>query len=190
MSFFFFWRAMSFCGQLDDLVDTRLVKRNSSSVLVSLPPRPPLLFSRLIVVFAVVLTHSCVSTIQNYFTYSSRKKKRITAKSTFTMGLTHEQTQRVKTAFLSYAQGQPKVSDAMIDQLICGAIPGLSWEQLQAKKAVRKVGADGYDLGSFFAVVNSDPAYIAFIEKYFPPAPEKEKEPEVDALALKTAKGF
>jgi hypothetical protein len=106
------------------------------------------------------------------------------------MGLTQDQTQRVKTAFLSYAQGQPKVSEAMIDQLICGAIPGLSWEQLQAKKAVRKVGPDGYDLGAFFAIVNSDPAYITFIQQYFPPAPLAEKEPEVDALALKTAKGF
>lgn len=106
------------------------------------------------------------------------------------MGLTQDQTQRVKTAFLSYAQGQPKVSEAMIDQLICGAIPGLTWEQLQAKKAVRKVGADGYDMGAFFAIVNSDPAYIAFIQQYFPPAPIAEKAPEVDALALKTAKGF
>ncbi|CBZ27511.1 conserved hypothetical protein [Leishmania mexicana MHOM/GT/2001/U1103] len=106
------------------------------------------------------------------------------------MGLTQDQTQRVKTAFLSYAQGQPKVSEAMMDQLICGAIPGLSWEQLQAKKAVRKVGADGYDLGAFFAIVNSDPAYIAFIQQHFPPAPPEQREPEVDALALKTAKGF
>jgi len=106
------------------------------------------------------------------------------------MGLTPDQTQRVKTAFLSYAQGQPKVSEAMIDQLICGAIPGLSWEQLQAKKSVKKVGPDGYDMGSFFALVHSDPAYINFIQQYFPPAPVPPKEPEIDALALKSAKGF
>lgn len=105
------------------------------------------------------------------------------------MGLTSEQTQRVKTAFLSYSQGQPKIAESMIDQFICGAIPGLTWEQLQAKKAVKKC-TDGYDRGSFFALVNSDPAYIKFIEQYFPPAPMEEKPPEVDALALKTAKGF
>lgn len=78
----------------------------------------------------------------------------------------------------------------MIDQFICGAIPGLTWEQLQAKKAAKKGAADGYDRGAFFALVNSDPAYIKFITQHFPPAPLEEKAPEVDALALKTAKGF
>lgn len=106
------------------------------------------------------------------------------------MGLTQEQTQRVKTAFLSYAQGQPKITEAMIDQFICGAIPGLSWEQLQQKKSAKKGAADGYDRGAFFALVNTDPAYINFITQYFPPAPPDPKEPEVDALALKAAKGF
>lgn len=106
------------------------------------------------------------------------------------MSLTQDQTQRVKTAFLSYSQGQPKIPEAMIDQFICGAIPGLSWEQLQEKKAARKGAPDGYNLGQFFALVNAEPAYVAFVEQHFPPAPPKEKEPEIDTLALKTAKGF
>ncbi|CAD2219767.1 hypothetical protein AGDE_02902 [Angomonas deanei] len=106
------------------------------------------------------------------------------------MGLTEDEKQRVKTAFLSYAQGQPTVQEAMIDQLICGAVPDCPWEELQERKSVREVGPEGYDLPDFFALVNSDPAYIKFIVEYFPAAPPKEKEPEVDALALKTAKGF
>lgn len=106
------------------------------------------------------------------------------------MGLTAEQTQRVKTAFLSYSQGQPKIPEAMIDQFICGAIPGLAWEQLQAKKAARKTPDSTYDRGAFFALVNTEPAYMVFIEQHFPPAPVEEKPPEVDALALKAAKGF
>ncbi|CCW65953.1 unnamed protein product [Phytomonas sp. Hart1] len=106
------------------------------------------------------------------------------------MGLTTDQTQRVKTAFLSYAQGQPKISDAMIDQFICGAIPNLTWEQLQAKKSKKRSSADGYDRADFFALVQTEPAYIEFIVQNFPPAPIEPKEPEIDGLAMKTAKGF
>lgn len=105
------------------------------------------------------------------------------------VNLTAEQTQRVKTAFLSYAQGKPKVPEAMMDQLICGAIPGLNWEQLQAKK-IKKPDADGYSLGDFFAIVHSDPRFITFIEGYFPPAPPEQKQPQVDGLDVKVAKGF
>ncbi|CCW62614.1 unnamed protein product [Phytomonas sp. EM1] len=106
------------------------------------------------------------------------------------MGLTTDQTQRIKTAFLSYAQEQPKITETMIDQFICGAIPNLSWEQLQEKKAKRKGSADGYDRGEFFALVQTNPAYIDFIVKNFPPAPIEPKESEIDGLALKTEKGF
>lgn len=107
------------------------------------------------------------------------------------MGLTQEQTQCVKTAYLSYAQGQPHVTEAMLDQFICGAVPGLSWEQLQERKVRCKKDANGcYDLGAFFALVNADPTYINFIVQHFPPAPVAEKAPEVDGLALKAAKGF
>ncbi|EPY33337.1 hypothetical protein STCU_02291 [Strigomonas culicis] len=106
------------------------------------------------------------------------------------MGLTAEETQRVKTAFLSYAQGQPKVTEAMIDQMICGAVPGIGWEDLQKRKHVKHVGADGYSLPDFFAVVNSDPVYLKFICQYFPPQPKEEKPPVIDGLDVKTAKGF
>ncbi|AAZ13407.1 uncharacterized protein TEOVI_000251600 [Trypanosoma equiperdum] len=102
--------------------------------------------------------------------------------------LTHEDTQRIKTAFLSYSQGQPKVTEQMMDQLICGAIPGISWEELQAKKGPK--AAQGYDRSAFFSLVTSDDRYVQFIVANFPPAPEEEKAPQVDALELKTAKGF
>ncbi|KAH9597140.1 hypothetical protein LSM04_003454 [Trypanosoma melophagium] len=112
--------------------------------------------------------------------------------------LTHDETQRVKTAFLSYSQGQNRVPEAMMDQLICGAVPGLTWEQLQARKPAKSTNAnkkdnnsnDGYDRGAFFALVASDPVYVQFITAHFPPAPEEERAPEVDALELKTQKGF
>nr|CCC92402.1 conserved hypothetical protein [Trypanosoma congolense IL3000] len=102
--------------------------------------------------------------------------------------MTHDQTQRVKTAFLSYSQGQPKVTEQMIDQLICGAIPGISWEDLQAKKG--RNAAEGFDRSAFFSLVSSDERYVQFIEANFPCAPEEEKAPQIDALELKTAKGF
>nr|5KGQ_A Chain A, Uncharacterized protein [Trypanosoma cruzi] len=103
--------------------------------------------------------------------------------------ISHEDTQRIKTAFLSYAQGQDKVTEAMIDQLICGAFPGLSWEQLQEKKKGR-AAANGYDRSAFFSLVASDEQYVRFIAQHFPCAPEEEKPPEIDALELKTQKGF
>lgn len=106
------------------------------------------------------------------------------------MGLTADDTQRVKMAFLSYAQGQPKIAAAMIDQFICGAIPGLTWEQLQAKKN-KKGGPDGsYDRGQFFALVHSSPEYIVFIRSYFPPAPPTPKETPIDGVELLVEKGF
>eukprot|EP00796_Vickermania_ingenoplastis_P007989 gene7989-5549_t len=107
------------------------------------------------------------------------------------MGLTADDTQRVKTAYLSYAQGQPHIAPAMIDQFICGAIPGLNWEQLQGKKALRKGAADGsYDRGQFFALVNSSPEYIVFIRQHFPPAPPTPKEERIDGVDLIVEKGF
>lgn len=108
------------------------------------------------------------------------------------MGLTQDDTQRVKMAFLSYCQGQPLIAPAMIDQFICGAIPNLTWEQLQAKKAIRKnPRADGcYDRGQFFALVNSSPEYIVFIRQYFPPAPLTPREERIDGVEVMTAKGF
>lgn len=107
------------------------------------------------------------------------------------MGLTDEDKQRVKTAFLSYAQGQPHIAPAMIDQFICGAIPNLSWEQLQAKKVVKKAGdASPYDRGSFFALVNSSPEYIVFIRQHFAPAPPTPKEARIDGVDVMVAKGF
>jgi len=107
------------------------------------------------------------------------------------MGLTDEDKQRVKTAFLSYAQGQPQVAPAMIDQFICGAIPNLSFEQLQAKKTVKKVGGDGgYDRAAFFALVNSSPEYIVFIRQHFQPAPPTPKAAQVDGVDVMVAKGF
>ncbi|ORC88824.1 uncharacterized protein TM35_000152550 [Trypanosoma theileri] len=105
--------------------------------------------------------------------------------------LTHDEAQRVKTAFLSYSQGQSRVPEAMMDQLICGAVPGLTWEQLQARKpAKNSSNADGYDRSAFFALVASDPVYVQFIAAHFPCAPEEERAPEIDALELKTQKGF
>ncbi|KEG09543.1 hypothetical protein DQ04_05051010 [Trypanosoma grayi] len=103
--------------------------------------------------------------------------------------ITADESQRIKTAFLSYAQGQSKVPEAMMDQLICGAIPGLTWEQLQEKKKGRGA-ADGFDRSAFFALVASDDQYVRFVAQHFPPAPVEEKPPEVDALELKTQKGF
>lgn len=105
------------------------------------------------------------------------------------MKLSHVQVQQVKTAFLAYSQGQPKVSLAMIDQFICTAIQGLTYEQLtELKKG--KGSADGYDLPQFFQLVNSNEAFQNFCIANYPPAPEAEKAPEIDALALKAEKGF
>lgn len=82
------------------------------------------------------------------------------------------------------------VSEAMIDQLICGAIPGLSWEQLQEKKRKTKPSGTGYDRSAFFSLVNSDPVYVAFICQHFPPAPPEAKAVPIDGLEVKVAKGF
>jgi hypothetical protein len=106
------------------------------------------------------------------------------------MKLDATQTQQVKTAFLAYSQAQPKVSLAMIDQFICGAIPGLSYEQLTDLKKAHKGSDEGYDVGQFFALVNSNEAFQHFCIANYPPAPKEEKAPEVDALALKAEKGF
>lgn len=105
------------------------------------------------------------------------------------MKLDPTQIQQVKTAFVAYSQGQPKVPLAMIDQFICGAIPGLNYEQLQELKK-GKGHDDGYDIGQFFALVNSNEAFQSFCIAHYPPAPKEEKAPEVDALALKAEKGF
>ncbi|KAG8344222.1 hypothetical protein ERJ75_000426600 [Trypanosoma vivax] len=102
--------------------------------------------------------------------------------------ISSDETQRIKTAFLSYSQGQPKISEQMIDQFICGAIPGLSWEQLQEKKG--SGAANGYDRSAFFQLVTSDERYVQFIVANFPCAPPDEKPPEIDVLELKTQKGF
>ena len=105
------------------------------------------------------------------------------------MKLNQVQVQQVKTAYVAYAQGQPKITPSMIDQFICGAIQGLSFEQLtELKKG--KGSADGFDLPQFFALVNSNEAFQNFCIANYPPAPEEEKAPEVDALALKAEKGF
>jgi hypothetical protein len=100
-----------------------------------------------------------------------------------------ETKQRIKTAFHAYAQGQPKVSEGMVDQLICAAIPGLTYEQLQELKKV-KGGADGYSESQFFALVCSRQEFVNLCVAHFPPAPHEEKPPEIDTLALKTEKGF
>lgn len=106
------------------------------------------------------------------------------------MKLDGTQTQQVKTAFIAYSQAQAKVPLAMIDQFICGAIPGLSYEQLVDLKKHHKGAEDGYDMGQFFALVNSNEAFQNFCIANYPPAPKEEKAPEVDALALKAEKGF
>lgn len=105
------------------------------------------------------------------------------------MKLNHEQQQRVKTAFLAYSQGAPKVSLAMVDQFICGAIPGLTYEQLCEFKKIKGT-EEGYDLPHFFQLVNANEAFQNFCIVNYPPAPEAEKAPEIDALALKAEKGF
>jgi hypothetical protein len=106
------------------------------------------------------------------------------------MKLNQDQTQRVKTAFLAYSQAQPTISAQMIDQFICGAIPGLTYEQLvEIKKG--KGAADGsYDRPQFFQLVNSNEAFQLFCVNNYQPMPEEAKAPEVDALALKAEKGF
>lgn len=104
------------------------------------------------------------------------------------MKLNPVQTQQVKTAFLAYSQGAPKVSDVMMYQFIATACPGATAEQC-AEVLKGKMAPDGCDLSQWFQVINSNENFQLLCINNYPPAPTEQKS-QVDGLEMKAAKGF